>query len=67
MPYVVAIAIAVAGLVIIRDTLRFVQFYGLAGVNLAWLLALLFGVFLVGLGWFIFKETITKTYTIRRR
>jgi hypothetical protein len=26
-----------------------------------------FGIFLVWLGWFIFKETLTKTYTIRKR
>lgn len=67
MPYVAAITIALAGLVIIRDALYFAEAYGVANVSLSWLLTLLFGVFLVCLGWFIFKETLTKTYTIRKR
>jgi hypothetical protein len=66
MPYVVAIAIALAGLVIIRDALYAIQVYGLANLNLHWVLMLAFGVFLVWLGWFIFKEILTKTYTLRK-
>jgi H+/Cl- antiporter ClcA len=67
MPYVVAIIIAFAGVVVIRDALYVAEIYGLANLTLRWLLMLLFGAFLVGLGWFIFKETLTKTYTIRKR
>jgi membrane protein implicated in regulation of membrane protease activity len=66
MPYVVAIAIGLTGLVIIRDACYFVGVYGVVNVNLEWLLMLALGVFLVWLGWFIFKETLTKTYTIRK-
>lgn len=67
MPYVVAVAIALMGLVIIRDTCYLAEAYGLANLNLELLLMLAFGLFLVWLGWFIFKETLTKTYTIRKR
>ncbi|MCP1747559.1 putative membrane protein [Bradyrhizobium japonicum] len=67
MPYVVAVAIALMGLVIIRDTCYLAEAYGLANLNLELLLMLAFGFFLVWLGWFIFKETLTKTYTIRKR
>ena len=66
MPYVLAIAIGLAGLVIIRDALYAVQVYGIANLNLPWLMMLALGVFLVWLGWFIFKEILTKTYTIRK-
>jgi hypothetical protein len=67
MPYVVAIAIAGAGLVVIRDALFFAAAEGLPNMSLEWFLTLAFGALLVGLGWFIFKETLTKTYTIRKR
>ncbi|MEY9750155.1 hypothetical protein ABIF65_009529 [Bradyrhizobium japonicum] len=67
MPYVVAISIGLMGLVIIRDACYLAEAYGLANLNLGWLLMLIFGVLLVWLGWFIFKETLTKTYTIRKR
>jgi hypothetical protein len=66
MPYVFAISIGLMGLAIIRDACYFVDAYGLANLNLEWLLMLTFGVLLVWLGWFIFKETLTKTYTIRK-
>lgn len=67
MPYVVAISIGLLGLVTIRDACYFVAAYGVANLNLEWLLMLAFGFLLVWLGWFIFKETLTKTYTIRKR
>ena len=67
MPYVVAIAIGLAGLVIIRDALYVAQAYGPASFGLRWLLMLALGMLLIWLGWFIFKETLTKTYTIRKR
>jgi hypothetical protein len=66
MPYVVAIAIGLMGLVITRDAFYLADAYGVANLNLEWLLMLAFGVLLVWLGWFIFKETLTKTYTIRK-
>ena len=66
MPYVLAIAISFAGLVIIRDALYAAQAYGVANLNLPWLMMLALGVFLVWLGWFIFKEILTKTYTLRK-
>jgi hypothetical protein len=66
MQYVVAIVIAIIGLVIIRDTLLFAKIYGLAHVDLDWLLTVLLGIFLVSLAWYIFKQTIEKTYTIRK-
>jgi len=65
MPYVIAIAIAIAGLVLIRDALYFAEFY--QGANAGCLLTLGVGILLIYLAWFIFKETITKTYTIRKR
>jgi hypothetical protein len=67
MPYVIAITIALVGLVIIQDALYFADAYGLANMSLEWVLTLLFGVVLVSLGWFIFKETLTNTYTVRKR
>lgn len=67
MPYVVAISIGLMGLVITRDACHFAAAYGLTNLNLEWLLMLIFGVLLVWLAWFIFKETLTKTYTIRKR
>jgi ammonia channel protein AmtB len=66
MPYVLAIAIGFVGLVIIRDALYAVQAYGLVNLNLPRLMMLALGVFLVWLGWFIFKEILTKTYTLRK-
>jgi ammonia channel protein AmtB len=67
MPYVVAIAIGLAGLVIIRDALYLAEAYGVANLNLQWVLMVALGVLLIWLAWFIFKETLTKTYTIRKR
>jgi hypothetical protein len=67
MPYVVAIAIGLVGLTIIRDALYFAHAYGVASLSLQWLLMLALGFLLIWLGWFIFKETLTKTYTIRKR
>lgn len=67
MPYVVAVSIGLMGLVIIRDACYLAEAYGLVNLNLGWLLMLIFGVLLVWLAWFIFKETLTKTYTIRKR
>jgi hypothetical protein len=67
MPYVVAIAIGLVGMTIIRNALAFAGAYGASSMTLEWIALLVLGVFLTYLGWFIFKETLTKTYTIRRR
>ena len=56
MPYVVAVAMCIAGLAIIKDVLGAAAAY--QTLTLEWL---------IWLGWFVFKETLTKTYTIRRR
>jgi ammonia channel protein AmtB len=66
MPYVLAIAISLVGLVIIRDALYAAEAYEISNLNLQCLLMLAFGVLLIWLGWFIFKEILTKTYTLRK-
>jgi len=67
MPYVVAITLALAGLVIIQDALYFMDEYGLENMSLEWLLTVLLGIALVSLGWFIFRQTLSNTYTVRKR
>jgi ABC-type transport system involved in cytochrome c biogenesis permease subunit len=66
MPYVIAIGVALVGLAIIRDVLYALHMHGPGYLTLQSLLTLAFGVFLVWLGWFIFKEILTKTYTLRK-
>ena len=65
MPYVVAVAMCIVGLAIIKDVLGAAAAY--QTLTLEWLVLLCLGIFLIWLGWFVFKETLTKTYTIRRR
>jgi TctA family transporter len=67
MPYIIALAIGLAGLTIIKDALAFAGTYGVANMTFEWVVMLGFGIVLICLGWFIFKETLTKTYTVRRR
>ena len=67
MPYVVAIVIAITGLAIVRDTMLFAKVYGLCKREPRLAINALTWNFLVCLAWFIFKETITKTYTIRKQ
>ena len=67
MPYVVAIAFVLFGLTIIREVFILAGAYGLNSITLEWIVMLMFGLSLTYLGWFIFRETLTRTYTIRKR